>query len=98
MKTFKQFLSENDPLNATTIEMWLRQRFKLTQHEAEILHGNLVGWDDSIMSTELWDKLMNAYSGDMPYDVAKGRGNVMPDEWIQEKITGELSYAGLELE
>lgn len=98
MKTFKQFLHENDPLNDVSIQMWLRRRFKLTQHEAEQLHGCLEGWDDRIMSSDLWDKLTAAYSDTMPYDVAKGRGDVDPDQWIQEKITAELQRAGLELE
>jgi hypothetical protein len=98
MQTFKQFLAENDPLNDVAIEMWLRHRFSLSKHEAQVLRDNLEAWDDLLMSTDLYDKLMAAYTDEIPYDVAKGRGNVDPDQWLVDKITGELSYAGLELE
>lgn len=98
MKTFKQFLAENDPLNDVAIEMWLRQRFDLTQAEAEVLRDNLEAKQDTLMSEQMYDKLLNDYAAEMPYDVAKGRGDVMPDTWIMDKITDELHAAGLDLE
>jgi hypothetical protein len=99
MKTFKEFLlSESDPLNDTSIEMWLRHRFKISLAKAVELHKVLTGETDELLGTEMYDWLYADYAAEMPYDVAKGRGNTEPDMWIIDQITGELQHAGLELE
>ncbi len=98
MKTFRQFLQENDPLNNLVIEMWLRNRFGLKHKDAIELRLNLEGKKESILQTDLFKILSNAYEGDIPYDVLKGRGDIDTDQWLVDKITNELKYAGLELE
>lgn len=98
MKTFKQFMQENDPLNDIAIEMWLRNRFGLSHKDAITLRLNLEGKEDSLIGADMFDVMFDAYAGEMPYDVAKGRGDLNPDQWVIDKITDELKQAGLELE
>ena len=38
------------------------------------------------MGTVLYDELYEYFQSDMPYDVAKGRADIMPDEWIADKL------------
>ena len=40
------------------------------------------------LATPLYEELYSYFlnSGEMPYDVAKARANVMPDEWIVERL------------
>jgi hypothetical protein len=39
---------------------------------------------DSPLYNELYSYFLN--SGEMPYDVARARADVMPDEWIVDKL------------
>ena len=40
------------------------------------------------LGTELYEDLYGYYmeSGEMPYDVMKARADVMPDEWIADRL------------
>ena len=40
------------------------------------------------LGTELYEDLFGYYmeSGEMPYDVMKARADVMPDEWIADRL------------
>ena len=40
------------------------------------------------MVSEVFEDLYGYYmdSGEMPYDVAKARADVMPDEWIADRL------------
>lgn len=99
MKTFKQFLQEN-PLNDTPVEMWLRHHLHLKGHEAQFLGRWLKGDDpndgeDLIQNKELYSTLISFFSDEMPYDVLKGDSDIAPDTWIYERLTWMLQRDGL---
>ena len=56
----------------------------LIKHDA--LDLDLDGIVDT--GTELYEDLFGYYmeSGEMPYDVMKARADVMPDEWIADRL------------
>ena len=62
--------------------------------EISVKHNALHGTDgklqevENIFETEtvLYDELYEYFQSDMPYDVAKGRADIMPDEWIADKL------------
>jgi len=56
----------------------------LIKHDA--LDIDLDGIVDT--GTELYEDLFGYYmeSGEMPYDVMKARADVMPDEWIADRL------------
>ena len=60
----------------------------LVKHDVD-LDGDIEYLMETIIYGEpLYEELFGYYmnSGDMPYDVAKGRADVMPDEWIVDRI------------
>lgn len=98
MKTFKQFLSENDPLNDLAVEMWLRKRFSLSHNHAIELRRRLEVEGHLILSNNLFDILVKAYRSEMPRDVRDGLHYLSPEDWMLRQIMDELYDDGIELE
>jgi len=57
MKTFKQFLEDQDPLDRTVAEMWLRHHLKVDQEDAE----EALNWlrqKDNWLPDQVWKKMI----------------------------------------
>lgn len=92
--SFKQFLEEIEPLETLSLEMWFRHNVDNNKDRAR----NFVAWwrvelDD--LPDETLALLIAKYSGEIPYDVAKGDSDIMPDQWLHARITRELRATGI---
>ena len=58
----------------------------LVKHDVD-LDGDIDYMMETIVYGEpLFQELYEYFIGDMPYDVAKGRADVMSDEWILDRV------------
>ena len=60
----------------------------LVKHDVD-LDGDVEKFMDTIVygaDEPLFMELFDYFIGEMPYDVAKGRADVMSDEWIVDRI------------
>ena len=58
----------------------------LVKHDVD-LDGDVDKFMETIVYGEpLFQELYEYFMGDMPYDVAKGRADVMSDEWILDRV------------
>ena len=58
----------------------------LVKHDVD-LDGDIDYMMETIVYGEpLFQELYEYFMGDMPYDVAKGRADLMSDEWILDRI------------
>lgn len=100
MITFKQFLLEGDPLNDLAVEMWLRNRFGISQKQAsetvELLHQFGKTHPDSIYFEDdaLFHKLLSLLGDNIPqYVLDDGQA----DFWLVQKIYHKLVDDGFEI-
>lgn len=106
MKTFKQFLSENDPLNDLAVEMWLRHHLKLSNAEAVEVRKWLEGEGDILLSDELYRRFIGNTSGFIegsfrhliPFSVLRFEADDTPETWLLNYLTDRLKEDGIEIE
>lgn len=97
MITFKQFIQE-DTLEDLNIALWFRKTLGLSKeyaNEAARWVRGEIEYDD--LDPELWQTIYEHFERDMPYNVAKMRGDVTPDEWIlHHEIFNALKKLGID--
>ena len=56
--------------------------------KAILANNDVTDIDQIEYGSEVYEDLFGYYmdSGEMPYDVAKARADVMPDEWIADRL------------
>ena len=58
----------------------------LVKHEVDLDRDIDYMMETIVYGEPLFQELFEYFIGDMPYDVAKGRADLMSDEWIVDRI------------
>ena len=96
MKTFKQFIVEND-LERLRLELFLQRQFGFSKEERVVAADWVDGIADLNEYRDVWSKILNYYHDDIPYDVSQ---NTAPDwflnDWVFEMVLHDLKDSGIE--
>jgi hypothetical protein len=58
----------------------------LVKHDVELDRDIDYMMETIVYGEPLFQELFEYFIGDMPYDVAKGRADLMSDEWILDRV------------
>ena len=58
----------------------------LVKHDVELDRDIDYMMETIVYGEPLFQELFEYFIGDMPYDVAKGRADLMSDEWIVDRV------------
>lgn len=84
-QSFKQFLMlEDDDLETLVVELWFRRETKSRELGTELMHWFYGKDEDLTEAATEW--FYNYFAYEMPYDVAKGDGNLTVEEWVHPKF------------
>lgn len=95
MITFKHFLRETESLEDVALQMYFRGAHGLSKTEALAAIEWMRDTESDGDELEIFQKLLDVYGKDMPYDIAKYRGDIAPSEWIHYAIERDMKKHGI---